>query len=135
MATKKVASGKEAMKVAGIAAGIAGALAGSYLLYAHTKPQQKKAKAWVMKARKSAAAEAKKLSVVGEKEYHRVMEKALRHYGAVEKIGAPEIMSAIRDAKAEWKHIQGAVKKATKVVRPAKKKSAKKTIKKAARRK
>ena len=52
MATKRVAQ----MKVgAGIAAGIAGALAGAYLLYARTKPQQKKTKAWVVKARKDAA--------------------------------------------------------------------------------
>ena len=125
MAIKKVAQRKRAVKIgAGIAAGIAGALAGGYLLYEHTKPQQKKAKVWVVKARKSAAVEAKRLSVIGEKEYHRIVEKALRHYGTMEKVGAPEIASAIRDAKAEWKHIKGAAKKAVKSVRPAKKKPA-----------
>ena len=64
---------------AGVAAGIAGALAGAYLLYARTNPQQKKrTKAWVMKARKAAGMEAKKLSSIGEHEYHRIVEKAMR---------------------------------------------------------
>jgi len=117
------------MKVgAGIAAGIAGALAGAYLLYSRTKPQQKKAKAWVVKARESAAVEAKRLSSIGETEYHRIVEKAMKHYGAMEKISAPEIASAIRDTKSEWKHIQAEAKKAVKT-------GTKKTAKKAAKKK
>ncbi len=116
------------MKVgAGIAAGIAGAAAGAYLLYTKTKPQQKKAKVWVAKARKDAAVEAKKLSLIGEKEYHRIVEKAIKHYGAMEKVGAPEIASAVRDAKLEWKHIQAEAKKAA---RPLAKKAVKKSAKK-----
>ena len=130
MATTKKAVAKRVtqMKVGvGIAAGIAGALAGAYLLYARTKPQQKQAKAWVVKARKAAAVDAKKLTRIGEGEYHRIVEKAMRHYGAMEKISAPEIASAVRDAKDEWKHIQAEAKK---VVKPVAKKLAKKVAKK-----
>ena len=66
---KSSAKGAQAVKIgAGIAAGIAGALAGAYLLYEGTQPQRKKAQAWVMKARKSAAVEAKQLASIGEKE-------------------------------------------------------------------
>jgi len=137
MATKKTV--RRAVKIGAGIAGIAGTLAGAYLLFEHTKPQQKKAKVWVMKARKSAAVEAKKLSRVGEKEYHRIVEKSLRHYGAVQKVGAPEIASAVRDAKAEWKHLQAIARKQVKVSRPAKKvakkKPARKAAKKAVRRK
>ncbi len=98
MATKRVAQ----MKVgAGIAAGIAGALAGAYLLYARTKPQQKKTKAWVVKARKDAAMQAKQLAHIGENEYRRIVEKSMKHYGAMNRIGATEVAAAVRDAKSE----------------------------------
>ena len=133
MATKKTV--RRAVKIGAGIAGIAGTLAGAYLLFEHTKPQQKKAKVWVVNARKAAAVEAKKLSRVGEKEYHRIVEKSLRHYGAIQKVGAPEIASAVRDAKAEWKHLQGIARKQTKVLHPAKKKPSRKVAKKAARRK
>ena len=126
MPKKKKVSAKRAtqMKVgAGIAAGIAGALAGAYLLYARTKPQQKKAKVWVVKARKEAAVEAKQLANIGEGEYRRIVEKSMKHYGAMNKIGAAEVAAAVRDAKSEWKHIQMQAKKAAKPVakRPARK--------------
>lgn len=135
MATKKAASGRRKVAVgAGIAAGIAGALAGGYLLYQYSKPRRKKAKAWVVAARKNAAVEAKKLSRMGEKDYHRIVEKAMRHYGAIQKAGAPEVMAAIRDAKAEWKHIQAEAKKAAKAPRSARK-PAKRKAKKVVRRK
>jgi predicted regulator of Ras-like GTPase activity (Roadblock/LC7/MglB family) len=135
MPKKKKAAAKRTtqMKVgAGIAAGIAGALAGAYLLYARTKPQQKKAKAWVVKARQSAAVEAKQLANIGEGEYRRIVEKSMKHYGAVNKIGAEEIAAAVRDAKSEWKHIQMQAKKAAK---PVAKRPAKKAKRKVARRK
>lgn len=124
----------KAMEVgAGVAAGIAGALAGAYLLYARINPQQKKrTKAWVMKARKAAGMEAKKLSSIGEHEYHRIVEKAMRHYGAMEHISGAEIASAIRDAKSEWKHIKMQAKKMAKPApkrRPAKKAAKRKTKK------
>ena len=134
MPTKKKAGMPRAQAVrigAGIAAGMAGALAGAYLLYERTRPQQKQAKAWVMKARKSAALEAKQLASIGEQEYQRIVEKAMKHYGAMEHIGGAEIASAIRDAKAEWKHIQLAAKKAAK---PTAKKTPKKAVKKAVKR-
>ena len=136
MATKKKAAAARRMKAmkvgAGVAAGIAGALAGAYLLYERTKPQQKHAKVWVAKARKAAGIEAKQLSSIGESEYQRIVEKAMRHYGAMNKIGTAEIMAAVRDAKSEWKHIQMQARKAAK---PAAKRPAKKAKRKAVRRK
>ncbi len=136
MAKRKNASRRmNAVKVgAGVAAGIAGALAGAYILYARTKPQQKRAKAWVMKARKAASAEAKQLSRIGEKEYERIMEKAMRHYGAIEEVGSAEIASAISDAKAEWKHIKREAVKAAKAPRGTKKTAARRPKRRTARR-
>lgn len=133
---KSSAKGAQAVKIgAGIAAGIAGALAGAYLLYERTQPQRKKAQAWVMKARKAAGIEAKQLTSIGEKEYQRIVEKAMKHYGALEHIGGAEIASAVRDAKAEWKHIQSAAKKAAKPAASARKAKKRAPAKKVAKRK
>ena len=133
---KSSAKGAQAVKIgAGIAAGIAGALAGAYLLYERTQPQRKKAKARVMKARKAAGIEAKQLTSIGEKEYQRIVEKAMKHYGALEHIGGAEIASAVRDAKAEWKHIQSAAKKAAKPAASARKAKKRAPAKKVAKRK
>jgi hypothetical protein len=102
---KQKASGKGWEVGAGVAAGIAGALVAGYLAYESSKPQRKKVKAWVASARRDAATELKKLKQVGAKEYDRLVEKAIKHYGAIQKASSPEIASAVRDAKAEWKRI------------------------------
>jgi aminoglycoside phosphotransferase len=134
MTTKKKAAAARRIKAikvgAGVAAGIAGALAGAYLLYERSKPQQRHAKAWVVKARKAAGIEAKQLSSIGESEYRRIVEKAMKHYGAMNKIGTAEIMAAVRDAKSEWKHIKKQAKKAAKPAErhPVRKAAKKKTV-------
>jgi predicted regulator of Ras-like GTPase activity (Roadblock/LC7/MglB family) len=76
-----------------------------------------------MRARKAAGVEVKQLANIGENEYRRIMEKSMKHYGAMNKIGTAEIAAAVRDAKSEWRHIQRQAKKAAKPVskRPAKK--------------
>ena len=116
---------------AGVTAGIAGALAAGYLLYEHTKPQQKKAAKWAMRARVQAAREASQLSKIGKSEYHLIVERAMKQYGALEKVNGVELKKAVANAKGEWKHIQAEAKKAAKANKPksvarkpAKKKSA-----------
>lgn len=98
----------KAMKVgAGVAAGVAAALAGAYLLYHKSAaPQRKQAKAWVLKAKKEAAREMKKLKQVSAAEYGRIIDKAMQRYGSVKEVNAAELMAAAGDLKAEWKHIQ-----------------------------
>jgi aminoglycoside phosphotransferase len=119
----KVNAKRVAAKVgAGVTVGIAGAIAAGYLLYKKTKPQQKKAAAWVIRARIEAARQAKTMGRIGQAEYHRIVEKAMKHYAAFEKVSAPELENVIDDAKSEWKHIQAEVKKANR--KPAVKKKA-----------
>ncbi len=116
----------KALKVgAGVIAGIAGAIAAGYIAYEKTKPQQKQAKAWVAKARVEAAKQMKVLKSVSKADYERMMEKALKHYAAIQKVGVSELGSAIKDAKLEWKNIQAQGKEAVKKV-VAKKPAAKK---------
>ena len=126
---------------AGVAAGIAGALAAGYLLYKNAKPEHKrKMKAWVSKARADIAREAKKFKNLSAEEYQRMAAKAIHHYGAIQKASGPEVAKALKDAQAEWKHIQAEVTKASKTtakktVKKAVKKVAAKAAKKPARRK
>jgi hypothetical protein len=134
--TKKQTSNNRSWEIgAGVAAGIAGVLAAGYLVYEGTKPQHKKIKAWVSSARRNAARELKKLKHVGAEEYDRLVSKAIKHYGAIQKASGPEIAEAIRDARAEWKHINAEAKKMAKAklskrAKPAKRKAARKTAKK-----
>ena len=112
---------------AGILAGVAGALVAGYLVYEKTKPQHAKIKAWVASARKDAAGEIKKMKQVGAGEYERLVAKAIKHYGAIQKASGPEIAKAIEDAKAEWVHIQKQAKMVgKKSAQPARKSASRK---------
>lgn len=117
MATKKKNKRAAVRKAAGrvgtgIATGIAAAIVGGYLLYKHAEPHRRRAKAWVAQARKEAAQQVKKMKRVGAAEYGRIVEKAVRHAGALYEANAPELKRAAADMKSEWKHIQAEVKKA-----------------------
>ncbi len=129
---KKMATMKKIEVGAGVAAGIATALAGAYLLYGKG-PQHKKAKAWVMKAKKDAAREIKTMKKVGEKEYKAVVEKAMKRYGSLEKVSVAEVVKAVSDAKNEWKRINAQAAKMAKAA--AAKKPVKKAIKRPAQKK
>lgn len=143
MAAKKPAKKKMSMAAkvgvgAGVATGIAAALAGAYLLYGKG-PQQKKTKAWVMKAKKDAAREIKAMTRIGEKEYKTVVEKAMKRYGSLEKVSVAEVMKAVADAKNEWKRIHAEAGKMAKMAakkmpmkKAAKKLAPKKAVKKVA---
>ena len=119
MAKRKSARGKTARRggrqaslAAGVATGIAAAVVGGYLLYKNTEPQRTQAKAWILKSRKEAARNVKKLRKVGAAEYARIVDKAVKHYGALYKANAPELAKAAADMRAEWKHIQAEARKA-----------------------
>lgn len=106
------------------AAAIAAA-AGAYLL--SDKKTKAKAKVWAVKARKEVVKNAKVAKKLGEKEYGRIVEQAVKHYGSMEKITAADIMAAGKELKGEWKKIQAEAKKMAKNV-PMKKLVAKKPV-------
>jgi uncharacterized protein YdbL (DUF1318 family) len=128
---KKMNSNTKAWEVgAGVAAGLAGALVAGYLVYEKTKPHHAKVKAWIASARRDAALQMKKMKTVGAAEYERLVSKAIKHYGAIQKASGPEIMKAIQDARSEWKHIQSEAMKMSKSM-PAKRKAVKRKARKA----
>ncbi len=94
--------------VVGVGAGVltaaALAAAGAYLL--SDKKRRTKAKAWVTKTRREVAKHVKTARRMGEKEYHRVVDQAAKHIGAVHEVDMAEIAKAARDIRGEWKNIQ-----------------------------
>ena len=111
---------------AGITAATIAAAAGAYLL--SNKKTKTKARKWAMAARKEVAKNAKIAKKLGEKEYGRIVERAMKHYGSLEDMSAADIMAAARELKGEWKQIQSHAKKMAKAHRPAMKRhAAKKT--------
>jgi hypothetical protein len=131
MATKKINAlvakkavvkkkGVTAMKVGvSIAAGVAVALAmralNSWMYSKSAAPQRKQAKAWVIKARKDVMREVGKLKNISASEYARIIDKAMERYAAFKEVNGSEIAKTAKEMKAEWKNIQAAARKATKM--------------------
>ena len=134
MAVKKKSNAR-AWEIGGaITAATIAATAGAYML--SDKKTKAKAKKWVASARKEVIKHAKVAKKLGEKEYGRIVDQAVKHYGSLEKLTAADIVSAGKELKGEWKKIQAEAKKMAKARAPkeaAKKKPAHKAkpIKKA----
>jgi hypothetical protein len=131
MATKKKSNNAKAWEIGGaVTAAALAAAAGAYLL--SDKKTKAKAKAWVSKAKAEVAKHAKAAKQLSKAEYGRLVEKAVKQYGSMEKMTAGDVMMAAKELKAEWDHIQAHAKKVAKAVKkPVAKKKA--TTKKKAR--
>jgi hypothetical protein len=137
MATKKKVAKKGGnAKVWGIGGALTAATlaaaAGAYLL--SDKKTKTKAKKWVAEARKEIVKNAKVARKLGEKEYARIVDEAMKHHAALENLTAADVIKEGKMLKAEWEKIQAEAKKIAKAGAPkkavAKKKPARK-IKKA----
>lgn len=128
---KKGAGSRVAWEIgAGITAATIAAAAGAYLL--SDKKTKAKAKQWAVAARKEVVRNAKVAKKLGEKEYDRIVERAVKHYGSLENMTGAEMLAAARELKGEWKQIRSqAQKMAMAHHRPVTKKkhAAKKTAK------
>lgn len=123
MATKKTGGNAKAWEIGGaLTAAAIAAAAGAYLL--SDKKTKAKAKAWVMKTRKEIVKNAKVAKKLGEREYGHIVEKAVKHYGSMEKLTAADVIAAGKELKGEWKRIQAEAKKAAVKIAPKPKKKA-----------
>ncbi len=123
MATKKKSGSAKAWELGGaVTAAALAAAAGAYLL--SDKKTKARAKKWVVSARKEVAKNAKIAKKLGAKEYARIVDQAIKHYGPLEKMAAAEMLAAGKDLKGEWKRIHAEAKKMASKYTP--KKAAKK---------
>ncbi len=130
MATKKKGgSGVKAWELGGaLTAAIIAAAAGTYLL--SDKKTKAKAKVWALKVRKEVVKNVKSAKKLGEKEYGRIVEQAVKHYGSVEKLTPADVIAAAKELKGEWKKIRAEAEKMAKKVPMKKAVSKKKPAKK-----
>jgi hypothetical protein len=131
MATKKKSNVKGWEIGAGITAATIAAAAGAYLL--SDKKTKAKAKKWVASARREVVKNAKTARRLGQKEYGRMVDQAVKRYGSLEKMNAAQIMAAAKEMKGDWNKIQAHAKKMAKAHRPAKKAVKKSAAKRASR--
>ncbi len=120
MATKKKitkrGSSTKAWEIGGaVTAAAIAAAAGAYLL--SDKKTKAKTKKWVHDAKKKIVEHAKTAKKLGEKEYGRIVEQAIKHYGSMEKLSAADLIKAGKELKGEWKKIQAEAKKARHSIR------------------
>ncbi len=113
MATKKKSDNVKKWEIgAGITAATIAAAAGVYLL--SDKKTKTKAKKWVADARKEIVKNAKTAKKLGEKEYNRIVDQAVKHYGSLENLTAADVIAAGKELKGEWNKISGEAKKMAK---------------------
>jgi hypothetical protein len=130
MAVKKKGSSAKAWGIGGaITAAAVAAAAGAYLL--SDKKTKANAKKWIIAARKEVVKNAKVAKKLGEKEYGRIVDQAVKHYGSIEKMTAADVIAAGKELKGEWQRIQAEAKKAAKAYAPKKAPAKKKSIRKA----
>jgi hypothetical protein len=121
---KKTSSSAKAWEIGGaITAAALAAAAGAYLLA--DKKTQGTAKAWVLKAKAEVAKHAKTAKKLGEKEYDKFVDQAVKKYGSLENITAADVMKAANDLKGDWSKIQEHAKT---FVKSAKKPTMKKMV-------
>ena len=123
MATKKKVvkkgSGAKAWEIGGaITAATLAAAAGAYLL--SNKKTKAKAKKWAMEARKEVVKNAKMAKKLGEKEYARMVDEAMKHHAALENLTAGDVIREAKALKAQWTKIQAEAKKMAKAYAPKK---------------
>jgi hypothetical protein len=127
--TKKSGSARAWEIGSAITAATLAAAAGAYLL--SDKKTKTKAKNWAMKARKEVVKNAKVAKKLGEKEYGRIVDEAMKHHAALENLTAADIIREGRELKSQWKKIQAEAKKMAKSYAPKKAGAKKKRAKKA----
>ncbi len=134
MAIKKKAAKKgSAAKAWGIGGAITAATiaaaAGAYLL--SDKKTKTNAKKWIASARKEVIKNAKMAKKLGEKEYGKIVEQAVKHYGSLENLSAADVIAAAKEMKGEWKKIHAEADKMMKAYAPKKTGTKKKSAHKA----
>jgi hypothetical protein len=110
-----------------ITAATLAAAAGAYLL--SDKKTKAKAKKWAIEVRKEVVKNAKIAKQLGEKEYGRMVDEAIKRHAAFENLTAADVIKEGKALKAEWKKIQAEAKKMAKSYAP-KKAAAKKPVRK-----
>jgi hypothetical protein len=91
----------------GVAAGVAAAAAGMYLLYGskHAAKNRRLVKAWSLKARAEVLERLENLSEINEKVYRQVVEEVSARYKKLKHLSSKEVGEFGAELKKHWKDI------------------------------
>lgn len=92
---------------AGIAAAIAAAALGGYLLYGKNGAQnRRKVKGWMLKAKGEILERVENLESVSEDTYRGIVEQVVSRYKGAKNVTASELMQLAADAQKHWKALK-----------------------------
>lgn len=135
MAKKKSSSNGMKAGAGILTAALVAAAAGAYLMSGKEGEKRRaKAKAWAVKAQKEVAKQLKSAKKLGEGEYKKIVDAAVKRYGAMADVDMSEVMKVAQDMKGHWKQIQSDAKKMAVITKKKGKQvaSGRKTVKKKA---
>jgi hypothetical protein len=106
---------KKAEIGAGIAATVAAAALGAYLLYGKDGAKnRKKVRGWTLKAKGEILEQVEKMGHVTEAGYQDVVNRVIASYRGAKNVTGPELMALATDARKHWKALKPLIKKAAK---------------------
>lgn len=97
---------KSILAGAGIAT-LIGTIAGVYFLYGskNAKKNQRKVKAWSLKARGEILEQIENLTEVTQETYHKIIQEVSDKYKVLKDIGQEEVSEFIEELKCHWENI------------------------------
>jgi hypothetical protein len=123
---KGMSTAKKAEIGAGVAAGVAAAAIGAYLLYGKNGTKNRKAiKGWMLKAKGDILEQVENMQTVTESGYQDIVNNVIANYRGAKNVSKPELMALAADARKHWKVIKPMFKKGKTATRPARKTSGK----------
>jgi hypothetical protein len=102
---------KKAEVGAGIAAGVAAAAIGAYLLYGKNGAKNRKTvKGWALKAKGEILEQVENMQNITESGYQDIINNVVASYRGAKNVSEPELMALAADARKHWKAIRGVSK-------------------------
>lgn len=128
MAKTKSKSKGDAGKKVGVGLGLGAltaAAAGAYYFYGTKEGAKKRKKitSWMLKVKGEVLEELEKLEKVSEKEYHKIVNAAIKKYEKAKHVDKKELVALRADLKKHWKNIKKDIDTKTKTKKKTKSKT------------
>ena len=89
------------------------AMVGAYVAYRKMETQRQRAKEWLLRAKAEIEENIGELKDLSEREYDRIVDTAVFHYGQLYRVNAKELAAAAEDLRADWERVKEEFKAAT----------------------
>ncbi|MDE2019589.1 MAG: hypothetical protein KGJ13_04540 [Patescibacteria group bacterium] len=79
---------------------------GAYMVYRKAAYERQRAKEWLLKAEAEIEENLEQLKNLSEREYDRIVDTAVFHYGQLYRVNARELADAAEDLRADWERVK-----------------------------